>query len=316
MRWTALLGILLLFPGCSSGSKNGFGAYLDDRAADFCDPLRLNAGVGPGAELHLQFTHYVQLGAWVSNSWRYGMIGRESGTWFEERVSINGFYPFYGTTKKRTISGTVRDYGITQGITDIEAFNDTDRRPFEMSFNLHLAAICFEFGLDFAEFGDFLAGIFGFDPCDDDAYTPAERIERWKRTNWEVKGRYVDRAAWSIEQFSAADVFDMINVGCSNEYLRDFALGRMEDISSPEKIPFMVKMLDKLYGEKFALRMLALLEKTVEPTYSSRYPRKDLGNYLPSLQKRYAKWWDDNRYRLSYDVQNKVYAPISLKETK
>lgn len=119
--------------------------YIPNRIIDFIDIWRVDVGVGVSYGAVIRASRYAQAGyrGFAPRSVRFGLRGRRSPIFVER-------YP---------------EYGVSPGFVNTGARVPT---PFEVGVGADLLAVGAYAGISLDELGDFLAGIFFFDPKGDD----------------------------------------------------------------------------------------------------------------------------------------------------
>lgn len=153
-----------LLSGCAS-----VGDYAHDRAADAVDMLRGHVMIGPGADVMVQVTRALRLGAGYYDAQCAGLANRELTTWHESvqeggLLFLNGRYERTVGIRRLTGSyGTVQGWGSGRLLQPDETWVDL--------FDLRVT-VMFGVGLDLevrlGQILDFVGGFFLWDPAHDD----------------------------------------------------------------------------------------------------------------------------------------------------
>ncbi len=181
--------MVLLLTGCEPGRF-----YARDRAADFADIWRANVAVGPGLGIVGFATQYLRAGAIFSHGEHAGMVGREVGFWNEGRLEAeliltgnNGLRitPRAWSTVRRGSrdNGWERNplLGIRGHVWQINWYDFRWGRepevsgPAEFGLRAHMLVVGGEAGVRLDEIVDFVAGLWGADPCGDDSWTELQK---------------------------------------------------------------------------------------------------------------------------------------------
>jgi hypothetical protein len=166
----ACLLSLALLPACASSSG---GNYVVNRASDLVDILRGHIMVGKGGALKVEVTRYMHFGAAWYDSKAWGLHNRELGIW-HEKVTDWGLLLGYHNEREvwdipaGYVSGS---YGWSFSEEGGAHFMEADPgNPLDI-LTLRVTVMIFA-GIDLeirvGEVVDFLAGIFQFDPANDD----------------------------------------------------------------------------------------------------------------------------------------------------
>ncbi|MBM3333559.1 hypothetical protein FJY63_02755 [Candidatus Sumerlaeota bacterium] len=117
--------------------------YVPSRVADFIDMWRLDVGFGLGLGINLRPTKGLQVGLAAYDSTRIGLRGRRTPVWHEWSLE-GGFDGMY------------------------QELGETERGFHEFGGTIHVVLVGLEAALDIEEAIDFVLGLFGGDPADDD----------------------------------------------------------------------------------------------------------------------------------------------------
>ena len=164
----ALLLSLTLLPACASSEG---GNYFVNRGGDLVDIFRFNLQAGKGAAVKFEVTRMLQLGAGWFDGKAWGLSNRQV-TWWNYKYTdwglVLGYYNEINTAPIDYYSGS---YGWTFPEGGGSYF-----QPAQPDNPLDLltvrAKLCIFIGVDVSirvgEVIDFIAGLFSFDPSNDD----------------------------------------------------------------------------------------------------------------------------------------------------
>jgi putative exosortase-associated protein (TIGR04073 family) len=131
--------------------------YIPDRIADIFDIFNIGLAVGPSIGAEVAITKYAALGAYASNECGVAWTGRNN--------------PYSHSGKYWTgVIGTMRSE-----IEDADATKYFHRGDYQIRAQVALVLVHGYAGIDVMEIGDFLVGIFGYDPSDDDYSSYGEK---------------------------------------------------------------------------------------------------------------------------------------------
>jgi len=167
-----------LFPLLVLASLAGCGTFGKDRALDLAQSLDLAAGWSEGLDVNVRATKYLQvgLGAYRGVYWA-GLKDGVFDVWEEERSEL-GIGPIYQHEVFRARGSKLLDIdhplfgdpGFREHSWDLQHL--TDRGRFDFGATANAALIGIDVAFKGEELFDFFAGCCGFDPLDDDVYTP------------------------------------------------------------------------------------------------------------------------------------------------
>jgi hypothetical protein len=152
--------------------KNPFLDYLGKRGWDLLDMFSLRLAAGPGIQGHAQVTQLVQAGAGylgpaegrtlghTFSVYKLGFFKREGGLWKERAAELGISLFYYYQIEAEYIAGNKY------------AWSPTDRGFWDLGASLHLLLLGVAGEIRPDEIWDFCAGIFGYDPMDDDGVPP------------------------------------------------------------------------------------------------------------------------------------------------
>lgn len=142
--------------------------YLAARGYDLLDIASVRIAVGPGLLAHARMTRWIAAGAGYigrAEAWgtgfemgNYGLgwMLREGGVWTERRAEVGLFAFYYCESEPHRIGG------------NRETFAPECRGPFDVGAELHLALIGLAAEVRPDQAIDFVVGLLGFDPLEDD----------------------------------------------------------------------------------------------------------------------------------------------------
>lgn len=152
-------------PARESSAPRG---WLAERGLDLSDVVSVRLALGPGLLAHARVTRFVAIGAGELGSvaasrpgftldlYQLGWIKREGGLWTERRVELGLSTMYLFEAEGESLAGDRRTFGPPA------------RRTLDVGVDLHLALIGAAADVRIDELFDFVAGVFGADPLDDD----------------------------------------------------------------------------------------------------------------------------------------------------
>jgi hypothetical protein len=175
-RAAALGAAATLAGGCTSGAWH-------DRAHDLAQILDLTGSVGPGLAVSARATEAVQAGFGYFRGETVGMMeGRFTAASVRRKEFGVSLLHVYDYTRESRDLLAVRQAALPDPGYDPYPFSwqlDTDRRPLDVGFDVHLAIVGVGATFRIDELWDFVAGCFGFDLLGDDAFgRPLDEIRR------------------------------------------------------------------------------------------------------------------------------------------
>ncbi len=166
----ARLGALLLVAtsgGCTA-------AAWRDRAHDFAQVVEAGVTVGPGLAVHARVTELAQIGAGSFDGQAAGLVEGRFASSREQRseLGVSLLHTYEYRRDSRALLDLRQPYFADPGYSEhpLSWQMESDRGVADVGIGFHLAYIGLNATLRLAELGDALAGCFGFDPLNDDAY--------------------------------------------------------------------------------------------------------------------------------------------------
>ena len=172
--------LCVLLAGLCTGCGRA-GLYARNRLFDAMDVFQLNGGYSKSFSFELKATDLVTVFCAIGDEWKVGCMGRDFGRWMEHKhgVAIAGFrevYDWEGEAEYDTeieIPGMItklqETYNYFPNLVNLEADRNVhwiDQLNFELG--LSIAVVNLRVGFGVGHFIDFVAGIFGSDPGEDD----------------------------------------------------------------------------------------------------------------------------------------------------
>jgi hypothetical protein len=166
LRIPVALCAAVLLAGCSNAPK-----YLENRTKDLVDVVRVHLIAGQALGAQVEVTRFLSLG-WTTerDAWAAGLHNRKFGKW-DETISTWGLV--VGRHEEQQVQGIQRvsgTYGWNFGKSG-SLFQQANTKAFLDWFTLRgTAAVGLGIDLEvrLGEALDFLAGIIGWDPSDDE----------------------------------------------------------------------------------------------------------------------------------------------------
>lgn len=166
-----VVAALLACAGCvvqPIASKPPTRGWFAARGMDLSDIASVRVAVGPGLLAHARVTRFIAIGAgelgsvaaarqgFTLDHYQFGWIKREGGLWTERRVELGISTLYLFEAEGESLAG------------DRVTFGPPARRTLDVGLDLHLALIGVAAEVRVDEVFDFVAGLFGADPLDDD----------------------------------------------------------------------------------------------------------------------------------------------------
>jgi hypothetical protein len=175
-RVVCVAGAALLACGCTAGAWR-------DRAHDLAQVFQLTGSVGPGLGISARATELVQVGAGYFDGATLGLVDGRVAALKEHRSEVGlSLLHVYDYRRESRDLLAVRRAAYSDPGYDPYPFSwqaQSDRRDFDLGFDLNLAIVGVGFTFRVDELFDFVAGCFGFDPLHDDAFgRPLDEVRR------------------------------------------------------------------------------------------------------------------------------------------